>query len=77
MKKLGKFMLGCLGLIFSALVPAVPFVTSSLLIGYISPWFAFTFIVTFPLSLYLVKVICNLSCTNKFIEWTFGMEIEE
>lgn len=77
MKKLGKFMLGCLGLIFSALVPAVPFVTSSLLMGYISPWFAFTFIVTFPLSLYLVKVICNLRCTDKFIEWTFGTEVGE
>ena len=77
MKKLGKFMLGCLGLIFSALVPAAPFVTSSLLMCYISPWFAFTFIVTFPLFLFLVRVIYNLSCTDKFIEWTFGMEIGE
>ena len=76
MKKLGKFMLGCLGLIFSALVPVVPVVTSSLLMSYISPWLAFTFIITFPLSLYLVRVICDLSCTDKFIEWTFGMEIE-
>lgn len=77
MKKLGKFMLGCLGLIFSALVPVVPVVTSSLLMSYISPWFAFTFIVTFPLSLFLVRVIYDLSCTDKFIEWTFGMEIGE
>lgn len=76
MKKLGKFMLGCLGLIFSTLVPVVPFVTSVLLMSYISTWFAFTFILTFPLSLYLVRVMCNLSCTDKFIEWTFGMEIE-
>ena len=76
MKKLGKFMLGCLGLIFSALAPMVPFVTSILLMSYISAWFAFTFIITFPLSLYLVRVICDLSCTDKFIEWTFGVEIE-
>lgn len=77
MKKLGKFMLGCLGLIFSALVPTVPFVTSILLMSYISTWFTFTFIITFPLSLYLVRVLCDLGCTNKFIEWTFGMELEE
>lgn len=76
MKKLGKFMLGCLGLMFSALVPVVPFVTSILLMSYINTWFAFTFIITFPLSLYLVRVMCNLSCTDKFIEWTFGTEIE-
>ena len=76
MKKLGKFMLGCLGLICESLVPIVPFVTSILLMSYISAWFAFTFIATFPLSLYLVSVICDLSCTTKFIEWTFGVEIE-
>lgn len=76
MKKLGKFMLGCLGLICTAVIPAIPFVISILLMRYISAWFAFTFILTFPLSLYLVIVIGNLSCTDKFIEWTFGMEIE-
>lgn len=76
MKKLGKFMLGCLGLICTAVIPAIPFVISILLMRYISAWFAFTFIATFPLSLYLVGVICDLSCTTKFIEWTFGMEIE-
>ena len=76
MKKLGKFMLGCLGLICTGLVPVIPFVVSILLMSYISIWLAFTFIITFPLSLYLVSVICDLSCTTKFIEWTFGMEIE-
>lgn len=77
MKKLGKFMLGCLGLICTGLVPIIPFVTSILLMSYISTWLAFTFIATFPLSLYLVSVICDLRCTDKFIEWTFGMEIGE
>ena len=77
MKKLGKFMLGCLGLICTGLVPVIPFVTSILLMSYISIWLAFTFIVTFPLSLYLVIVICDLRCTDKFIEWTFGIEIGE
>ena len=76
MKKLGKFMLGCLGLICTGLVPIIPFVTSILLMSYISTWLAFTFIITFPLSLYLVSVICDLSCTTKFIEWPFGVEIE-
>ena len=75
MKKLGKFMLGCLGLICTGLVPVIPFVVSILLMSYISTWLAFTFIATFPLSLYLVIVIGNLSCTDKFIEWTFGMEV--
>ncbi len=75
MKKLGKFMLGCLGLICEGLIPAVPFVTSILLISYISAWFAFTFILTIPLVFYLVIIINNLSCTSKFIEWTFGMEV--
>ena len=74
MKKLGKLMLGCFGLICTGLVPIIPFVASILLMSYISVWLAFTFILTFPLSLYLVIVICNLSCTDKFIEWTFGME---
>lgn len=76
MKKLSRFMLGCLGLICTAVIPAIPFVISILLMRCISAWFAFTFILTFPLSLYLVRVICNLSCTDKFIEWTFGMEIK-
>ena len=76
MKKLGKFMLGCLGLICTAVITAIPFVISILLMSYISIWLAFTFIITFPLSLYLVSVICDLSCTAKFIEWTFGVEIE-
>ena len=76
MKKLGKFMLGCLGLICVTVIQAIPIVTSILLMKYISIWLAFTFIATFPLSLYLVRVICDLSCTTKFIEWTFGVEIE-
>ena len=72
MKKLCKFMLGCLGLICEAIIPIAPTITSILLSGYISIWFAFTFIVTLPLSLYLVKVaIYNLNCTDKFIEWIF------
>ena len=75
MKKLCKFMLGCLGLICTGLVPVIPFVASILLMSYISIWLAFTFIITFPLSLYLVSVICDLSCTTKFIEWTFGIEV--
>lgn len=77
MKKFGKFMLGCIGLIVGALIPAVPVITSILLLGYISPWFAFTFIVSLPLSLYLIRVIYDLDCTDKFIEWTFGVEIED
>ena len=76
MKKLGKFTLGCLGLICVTVPPLIPIVTSILLMSYISVWLAFTFIITFPLSLYLVSVICDLSCTTKFIEWTFGVEIE-
>ena len=76
MKKLGKFMLGCLGLICVTVPPLIPIVTSILLMRCISAWFVFTFIATFPLSLYLVSVICDLSCTTKFIKWTFGMEIE-
>ena len=76
MKKLGKFMLGCLGLIFSALVPGVPFVTSILLMSFISTWFAFALILTFPLSFYIARIIENLSCTDKFIKWFFGMEVE-
>ena len=76
MKKLGKFMLGCLGFICVTVPPLIPFVASILLMSYISTWLSFTFIATFPLSLYLVSVICDLSCTTKFIEWTFGMEIE-
>lgn len=76
MKKFGKFMLGCLGLIGSALIPVALIVTSVLLSCYVSLWFAFTFIVSLPLSLYLVKVICDLDCTDKFIKWTFGVEIE-
>lgn len=75
MKKLGKFMLGCFGLICVTVPPLMPLVTSILLISYISIWLAFTFIISLPLSLYLVKVICDLDCTNKFIEWTFGMEV--
>ena len=75
MKELGKFMLGCLGLICTELVTIIPFVICILLMSYISAWFAFTFIATFPLSLYLVRVICDLRCTDKFIEWTFGMEV--
>ena len=75
MKKLGKFMLGCLGLVCVTVRQLIPFVASILLMSYISTWLAFTFIATFPLSLYLVSVICDLSCTTKFIEWTFGVEI--
>lgn len=77
MKKLSKFMLGCLGFISSALIPALFIIISILLSCYVSLWFIFTFIISFPLSLYLVKVICDLDCTNKFIEWTFGVEIGE
>ncbi len=77
MKKLGKFMLGCWGLICEGVFPVVPFVTSILLVIYMSAWFAFTFILTIPLVFYLVIVINNLSCTNKFIEWIFGVEIGE
>lgn len=76
MKKLSKFMLGCLGLICVTVPLLILIVTSILLMKYISAWFAFTFIATFPLSLYLVSVICDLSCTTKFIEWTFGVKIE-
>ena len=76
MKKLGKFMLGCLGLIYVTVPPLIPIVTSILLMSCISAWLVFTFIATFPLSLYLVSIICDLSCTTKFIEWTFGVEIE-
>lgn len=76
MKKFGKFMLGCLGLIGSALIPTILIIVSISLSCYISFWFAFTFIVSLPLSLYLIGVICNLDCTDKLIEWVFGVEIE-
>ena len=77
MKKLGKFMLGCLGLICVTVIPALFIIISILLSCYGSLWFIFTFIISLPLSLYLVRVICDLSCTTKFIEWTFGTEMEE
>ena len=76
MKKFSKFMLGCLGLIVEALIPAILIIVSILLSCYVSPWFAFTFIISIPLSLYLIRVICDLGYNNKFIEWTFGVEIE-
>lgn len=71
MKKLCKFMLGCLGLICEAIIPIAPAIISILLFGYVSTLFAFTFIITFPLSLYLIKVVYNLNCTDKFVEWVF------
>lgn len=77
MKKLGKFMLGYFGLICEAVFSVVPFIISTLLVIYMSAWFAFTFILTIPLVFYLVIVINNLSCTGKFIEWTLGVEIRE
>jgi hypothetical protein len=77
MKKLGKFMLGYFGLICEGTLPVVPFIISTLLVIYMNAWFAFTFILTIPLVFYLVIIINNLSCTSKFIEWTFGMEIGE
>lgn len=76
MKKLGKFMLGCLGLICEGILSVVPFVISVLLTIYMSAWFAFALILTFPLSFYLARIMENLSCTDKFIKWFFGMEIE-
>lgn len=76
MKKLVKFISGCLGLVCEGTLPVVPFIISTLLVIYMSAWFAFTFILTIPLVFYLVIVICDLGCTDKFIEWTFGMEIE-
>lgn len=77
MKKLGKFMLGYLGLVCEGVLPVIPFIISTLLVIYMSAWFAFTFILTIPLVFYLVIVINNLSCTNKFIKWIFEMEVEE
>lgn len=76
MKKLGKFMLGCFGLICEGVLSVVPYVIRVLLTIYISAWFAFTLILTFPLSFYLARIAENLSCTDKFIKWFFGMEIE-
>lgn len=52
MKKLGKFMLGCWGLICKGVLSAAPFIINVLLVIYISAWFAFTLILTFPLSFY-------------------------
>lgn len=77
MKKLVKFISGCLGLVCEGTLPVVPFIISTLSVIYMSAWFAFTFILTIPLVFYLVIVINNLSCTNKFIGWTFGVEIGE
>ena len=74
MKKLGKFMLGCLGLVCEGVLSVVPFVISVLLVIYMSAWFAFTFILTLPLVLYLARIIANLSCTDKFVAWFLGME---
>lgn len=76
MKKFGKFMLGCLGLIVEALIPTILIIVSILLSCYVSLWFAFTFIISLPLSLYLVKVLCDLDYTDKFIEWVFGVALE-
>ena len=77
MKKLGKFMLGCLGLIAETLIIALFPIISVLLLSYVSYWFTLTFLVSFPLAVYLNSIICDLNCTYKFIEWTFGMEIGE
>lgn len=52
MKKLGKFMLDCWGLICKAVLSAAPFIINVLLVIYMSTWFAFALILTFPLSLY-------------------------
>ena len=52
MKKLGKFMLGCWGLICKGVLSAAPFIINVLLVIYMSAWFAFAFILTFPLSFY-------------------------
>lgn len=76
MKKLGKFMLGYLGLICEGVFSVVPFIINVLLVIYMSAWFAFALILTLPLSLYLDRIINNLSCTDKFVEWTSEMEIE-
>lgn len=69
MKKLGKFMLGCLGLICEGVISLVPYIISVLLVIYMSAWFAFTLILTTPFSLYLIRIANNLSCTEKFVEW--------
>ncbi len=76
MKKLGKFMLGYLGLICEGVLSVVPFIINVVLVIYMSAWFAFVLILTLPLSLYLVRIINNLSCTDKFVEWTSEMEVE-
>ena len=75
MKKLCKFILGCLGLVGVASIPLAIWITNALLVGYISRWFALAFIITFPLSIYMIKVMLSLSCTDKFIEWVFGEEL--
>lgn len=69
MKKLGKFMLGYLGLICEGVFSVVPFIINVVLVIYMSAWFAFALILTLPLSLYLARIINNLSCTDKFVEW--------
>lgn len=76
MKKLGKFMLGCWCLICEGVLSATPFIINVLLTIYMSAWFAFALILTFPLSFYIARIIENLSCTDKFIKWFFGMEVE-
>lgn len=52
MKKLGKFMLGCWGLICKGVLSAAPFIINVLLVIYMSAWFAFALILTFSLSFY-------------------------
>lgn len=69
MKKLSKFMLGCLGLICEGVLSIVPYIISVLLVIYVSSWFAFTLILTTPLSVYLIRIANNLSCTDTFVEW--------
>lgn len=69
MKKLGKFMLGYLSLICEGVFSVVPFIINVVLVIYMSAWFAFALILTLPLSLYLARIINNLSCTDKFVEW--------
>lgn len=52
MKKLGKFMLSCWGLICKGVLSNATFIINVLLVIYMSAWFAFALILTFPLSFY-------------------------
>ena len=75
MKKFGKFVLGCFGLVGQCILVGGPLVASCFLM-ILSVYWAFTFIISFPLALFLLRIAVDWECTDLFLSWVFGVEIE-